>query len=634
MSFKDIALPLAARGIPVIPVQPLSKETYLRGGEERGTTDPAKIMQWDTENTTYNVGCLGTPSGIVILDCDVKGLAARIETECSKKLPKTLIVQSAGKGCAHLYFRQTEGSRRLGNKRGDGLFDLRSVNHYVVGPGSKLRNSGGFVTEYKIWRDAPIADFPDWLEPWIIANSSSKANANTGEVDTDSYIRLRKAYQANLNPEDMFGLADLTIESLHPTLHSLACLLHDGKRNEDEVVDILERIAGEYGHRDARGRSELEGIVEHAFKKAACEFTLDESHPALESKWTEGLQIFGTEEAYLQHLKTKPPDGFRFQKVAGRVREYVLMPREKFDGWFGRGRLSLVGGSSGAGKTTLICDLLNRQRVKNTQILGHAGAGLRPLVIFADRGELSNAETFDRLGLTDSGLCIGHLPISWDGEAVTEILRLIEEQSPLPEVVFVEGADALVSDANKTQVVAPFLSGLQRVAAHYHIAMVLSVGAPKAKPKEQHTLKRDRIFGSQIWPRMSDTILTLEAVGDGTSGQRDLTVQHRNAASEAFGLEFRGGKLEERAPDTASFDPLEIWLSNQDRDRWITRPEILSAMKADMTPKMIRSRLDALQNRGKIEHRWTQGRGMEFRFKHPPESTDSAELREALSDVF
>jgi hypothetical protein len=300
MSFKDLALPLAARGIPVIPVEPLSKETRLPGGEERGTTDPAKIEAWDRENANYNVGALGTADGIVVLDCDVKGLVARIEKETGKKLPPTLTVQSAGKGCAHLYWRQTDVSRQLGNKKGDGLFDLRGRNHYVLGPGSRLQNGN----EYKIWRDAPIADFPDWLEGWILANSSSKKTGATGEVDGDSYARLRTAYLQNLEPAEMFGLPDLTIESLHPTLHSLACLLHDGQRTEDDVTDILEKIAGEYGHREARGRHEIEGIVEHAFKKAPTQFTLPDNHPSL-TAWSDGLVVFATEEAYKEHVKEK-----------------------------------------------------------------------------------------------------------------------------------------------------------------------------------------------------------------------------------------------------------------------------------------------------------------------------------------
>lgn len=304
MSFKDLALPLAARGIPVIPVQPLAKETYLSGGPERGTVDPQKIAFWNAECPDYNVGSLGTLDGVTIFDCDEPGLIERIQKETGQKFPRTFAVKALNGG-GHLYFKQTDASRRVANKAGEGVFELRGNNLYVVGPGSKARNDAGTVGEYRIVCDAPIADFPEWLEPWILANSSSsKSNANTGNVDTDSYRRLRAAYLENLNPADMLGLPDLTIESLHPTLHSLACLLHDGARTTDEVGDILEKIAAEYGHREARGRSEIDGIVEHAFKKQPTEFTLPENHPALTS-YSDGLVVFATEALYKEHMKER-----------------------------------------------------------------------------------------------------------------------------------------------------------------------------------------------------------------------------------------------------------------------------------------------------------------------------------------
>ena len=304
---------------------------------------------------------------------------------------------------------------------------------------------------------------------------------------------------------------------------------------------------------------------------------------------------------------------FKFPEVPRCVADYALLPlRAKFDGWFGRGRVSIVGGSSGTGKTSLMCDLLHKQWCRSG-VLGHVGAGLRPLIIFADRGELSNAETFDRLGLANANLPIAHLSVCWDATAAQRILELVEQQNPLPEIVFVEGADTLVSDAAKTQVVAPFLSALQRIAAHYHIAIVLSVGAPKSKPREQHTLKRDRIFGSQIWPRMADTIVTLEAVGDGTNDRRDLTVQHRNAKPEMFELEFQNGLLVERH-SAADIDALDIWISEQDPESWFTRGEAIKAMndgQTGMKKTKVCDRIKDMLLRGVLQKQWNKDRKIE-----------------------
>lgn len=170
MSFRDIALPLAARGIPVIPVQPREKRCILPAWQERASTNVDQIEAWNRENNEFNVGCVGKFDGVAIFDCDVKGLVSRIEKETSQKFPATFVVRSAGRGCAHVYFRHTERSRRLGNRATKDLFDLKAHNAYVVGPGSKLGVNGS-TTTYDVFRDAPFADFPDWLAEWIEANS-------------------------------------------------------------------------------------------------------------------------------------------------------------------------------------------------------------------------------------------------------------------------------------------------------------------------------------------------------------------------------------------------------------------------------------------------------------------------------
>lgn len=105
-TFAEIATPLARRGIPVIPVAPCSKAGVLPNQYAYATTDLSQISEWNKENPQYNVGCVGKPDGILVLDCDVPGLATRIERETGHKFPPTLVVRSAGKGCDHLYFKQ------------------------------------------------------------------------------------------------------------------------------------------------------------------------------------------------------------------------------------------------------------------------------------------------------------------------------------------------------------------------------------------------------------------------------------------------------------------------------------------------------------------------------------------------
>jgi len=166
-TFLEIATPLIQRGIPVIPVQPNEKRCLLPEWQMKATTDIEQVKLWQKENPYFNVGCVGTPEGIVILDADNPELIARIERETGYKMPRTFTVRSGGKKLPHLYFRQTDVSRKLRNRSSAGMFDLQSVDKYVVGPGSTL----GDGKTYEIIDDSPIADFPDWLAEWIERHS-------------------------------------------------------------------------------------------------------------------------------------------------------------------------------------------------------------------------------------------------------------------------------------------------------------------------------------------------------------------------------------------------------------------------------------------------------------------------------
>ncbi len=127
-TFLEIAIPLAERGIPIIPVEPGEKRCLLPDWQYRATTSAEQIARWNAENPNYNVGCVAKPDGIVVLDCDVKGLMRRIEEETGHKFPDTLVVRSAGKG----FWRFLRRVRHLG------AMGRRVVHHGCV-PGSWIQ---------------------------------------------------------------------------------------------------------------------------------------------------------------------------------------------------------------------------------------------------------------------------------------------------------------------------------------------------------------------------------------------------------------------------------------------------------------------------------------------------------------
>ena len=224
--------------------------------------------------------------------------------------------------------------------------------------------------------------------------------------------------------------------------------------------------------------------------------------------------------------------------------DYVIQAIDgQFDGWFPLGSPSLVGGSSGTGKTTFMLDLCVSQ-FRKEQFYGHETFGRKYLVLMLDRGKGSHERTMRRMGFTEDQIKIKFLSACVDGDASQQIIQKIEEEDNIPEMVFVEGMDMLVSDPNALEVVMPFMHEIQLISEHFHIAIVGSVGAPKTKAREGYIAKRDTIFGSAVWSRMSETVVTMQYPnGDDMENRRTVCVLPRNAKSEKFDVEFQNGRL-------------------------------------------------------------------------------------------
>jgi hypothetical protein len=140
VSFRDIAVPMIARGIPVIPLRTRSKQAFLKNWQDLATIDAEQIEGWHKKDPHYNCGAVAKLDGFWFLDCDDPNLPNLIETETGQKVPSTLTVQSS-KGL-HFYFRHNEFSKSLGQNiqlndgQGKVLADVKINNGYVVSPGS------------------------------------------------------------------------------------------------------------------------------------------------------------------------------------------------------------------------------------------------------------------------------------------------------------------------------------------------------------------------------------------------------------------------------------------------------------------------------------------------------------------
>jgi bifunctional DNA primase/polymerase-like protein len=182
--FQSIALPLAARGLKVIPIN-RDKSCTLPEHQKLATSDPEKIAKWNGpafDNQNVGVHCLQEEGGVVIIDRDSKlvDLWAEYTKQTGRSKPIGYEVQSTPPcadypfGKSHLYFLQTPRTREMSSNipetSTDGLFSLRLKNYYVCGEGSIHPDHGG---KYTAISTAPIAPMPDELLNWLLSKAAT-----------------------------------------------------------------------------------------------------------------------------------------------------------------------------------------------------------------------------------------------------------------------------------------------------------------------------------------------------------------------------------------------------------------------------------------------------------------------------
>jgi hypothetical protein len=281
-----------------------------------------------------------------------------------------------------------------------------------------------------------------------------------------------------------------------------------------------------------------------------------------------------TKKEYTLEFKQAPRVGGAF--------DFVLDKRMgASEGWFPLGDPSLIAGPSGGSKSTLMIDLLQAQLRKGS-FLGHGTFGRPYLILMADRGDNAHTRTAERMHFNPADIPIKFLTLVQGEAAAQAILARIEECDPLPDAVFIEGADMLVENASKMEIVGPFMSALQKIARRYHIAIVASVGSAKQKVGEGYTSKRDHVFGSIAWSRMSETVAIIQYVdGDDMDNRRLLSVLPRNSAPEKYRLVLENGRLiphnTPEGEDSESTGSEIAWFRVQ--TDWFTTMDVMRALQ-------------------------------------------------------
>ncbi len=221
--FKDIALPMAARGIPVTPVRPNSKAAFLEGWQQSATTDPAVINEWDIRFPDHNAACVAKAEvgQTWFFEVDSPEVRQRIKAETGHDMPETFVVRSRP-GRGHYYFKSTPASINMGNiaqgpgiKHGD--WSARVDNQYVVAPGSIHPTTG---LRYEALGDNPIVEAPEWLIYWLLSQRVN-APAPKQEAPKQELIPHGQIHGYMLREAGKLRNLGLDAEEIYPALSAL-----------------------------------------------------------------------------------------------------------------------------------------------------------------------------------------------------------------------------------------------------------------------------------------------------------------------------------------------------------------------------------------------------------------------------
>jgi hypothetical protein len=520
VNFAARAATVTKYGIPVIPINPREKKATLDKWQILATTDAAQIAKWNKENPDYNCGAVGRKGEFLILDADrFIGLSEQIERETGHQLDSidTLMVKSS-EGKLHIYFKHDVRSEALGNFSVDDevgeVFSVRAHNMYVVGPESIHPKTG---LAYEVIAEPTFGDIPavpDWLMDWL-ENAKKLSNQQKAKISADPEAKIPVGGRDKFLFAEACKLRDIT-KSQKAALAALMVI------NLDRCVPPMT---------EAEVRTKIKSAYTHETRmKPATEFQTD-------------YKESGNNPPIEAPVVTKNGVKFHLPAVTnGTHKDWVFEPSAgMYEGLFPRGITSLLGGTSGIGKTTLLIQFLLAQKAKAPFFNHQASAGYSFAMMGADRGAFDLQRLMESKHLSSDAFPFMRLPVgALDLNLVQAIVNLFEGMSQKPEIVVLEAIDFMVSRMNDSCAVSLFMGALNTFAEYYHLAIIGTTGSAKIKEGQVHGISREKLIGSGAWLRGAATVVTMSYLNDDdSSGKRIVQIEPRHAKAEKLTMEFQ-----------------------------------------------------------------------------------------------
>jgi hypothetical protein len=213
---------------------------------------------------------------------------------------------------------------------------------------------------------------------------------------------------------------------------------------------------------------------------------------------------------------------------------------EQHEGWFPLGEISVIGGSSGVGKTSLLIPMVEKIRL-GQEVFGHSAKPRDYRILLHDRSKRGLRRMAKKLHLSDATLeRIIRLSSQQQNDDAPAVLDSIIVNAPGVKVFVIEGLDFWIPKLNDLREAAKVLDGLQRVAIRHNVSVIATVGTPKQKEGQSYKLHRDALIGSSAIGRKTETVVLMEFHDqDNPNSVRRCTVLTRLGACERFYFEFQ-----------------------------------------------------------------------------------------------
>jgi hypothetical protein len=246
-NFKVIAEKIISIGGHVHPVKTGEKALTVPNWQDAATRDLSTIAQWAKDNPHANIAVVAKPDGLWLFDCDDQEILDEYELAYGTIL--TYRVRSVSGGI-HLYFRQNEASRRMGNIGGKNEFgqetwSARVNNRYVISAGSVAHPHNDptqpLVAYKAIDPKAAVIEAPDSFIEFLKEKHAESVNHKGITVESGKVIAGGRNNYLTARAGSLRG-AGANTEEFEATLQRINQEICDPPLDEDEVHGIAVSI--------------------------------------------------------------------------------------------------------------------------------------------------------------------------------------------------------------------------------------------------------------------------------------------------------------------------------------------------------------------------------------------------------